>query len=108
MNRQGRAKAVLALATFLCSLHMLPVMADGLKGRVTGIDGKPLADVVVSSPGCKVVQTEADGSFTFEGVKGDAAVTFKREGFYTKTEHVRTADLTDQINVHLIPISVTR
>lgn len=108
MNRQGRAKAVLALATFLCSLHMLPVMADGLKGRVTGIDGKPLADVVVSSPGCKVVQTEADGSFTFEGVKGDAAVTFKREGFYTRTEHVRTADLTDQINVHLIPISVTR
>ena len=82
--------------------------AQTLNGRVIGTDGTPVANVIVTSPGCKAVQTAEDGTFSFDGLKGDAAVTFKHEGFFKKVEHVKGANLGNVLTVHLIPQNTTR
>lgn len=86
----------------------ISAQAQDLKGKVIGTDGKPISGVVISSPGCKIARSAEDGSFTFSGLKGDAAVTFKHAGFYNKVENVKTSDFSDAITVHMISEKVTR
>ncbi len=91
----------------------LPVMfatggfAQKVTGRVVNSANEPVADVVITSPGCKAVRSAADGTFTIDNVKAGSVVSFLREGFYTKMEYMRNADVSG-INVHLIETDKTR
>ncbi len=105
LNNPYGLKVMMLFAATMCTLA---TVADDLKGRVVGTDGKPIAGVVISSPGHNVVQTETDGTFTFKGLKGDVAVTFKHDGFYSKTEHLNPADFSREVSVYLVPTSDSR
>lgn len=91
----------------------LPVMfatggfAQKVTGRVVNSANEPVADVVITCPGCKAVRSAADGTFTIDNVKAGSVVSFLREGFYTKMEYMRNADVSG-INVHLIETDKTR
>ena len=91
----------------------LPVMfatggyAQKVTGRVVNSANEPVADVVITSPGCKAVRSAADGTFTIDNVKAGSVVSFLREGFYTKMEYMRNANVSG-LNVHLIETDKTR
>lgn len=91
----------------------LPVMfatggfAQKVTGRVVNSANEPVADVVITCPGCKAVRSAADGTFTIDNVKAGSVVSFLHEGFYTKMEYMRNADVSG-INVHLIETDKTR
>ena len=76
-------------------------------GKVVNSANQPVAEVVITCPGCKTVRSAADGSFTIEDVKDGSLISFIREGFYTKTEYVDNA-AESKLNVNLIETSNTR
>lgn len=86
----------------------ISAQAQDLKGKVVGSDGKPIPDVVITSPGCKIVRTAKDGSFSFSGLKDNATVTFKHAGFYNKVQNIRESELNDNITIHMISDKTTR
>ena len=55
-----------------------------LKGRVVTSSGQPVAEAVISCPGCESVRTDKDGSFTLNGIGNDATVTVWRDGYYQR------------------------
>ena len=75
--------------------------AQKLTGRVVNSANQPITDVVITSPGCKTTRSGSDGSFTMEDVNDGAVVSFRHEGFYTKTEYLKNADVTG-LNVYMI------
>lgn len=91
----------------------LPVMfatggfAQKVTGRVVNSANEPVADVVITCPGCKSVRSAADGTFTLDDVKAGSVVSFLHEGFYTKTEYLRNATVSG-LSVHLIETDNTR
>lgn len=81
-------------------------LAQGLKGKVIGNDGKPVADVVISIPGQSVVRTDGNGVFTIKQLKGNTKLTLRHDGYYNKVEYVGTED--KDITVHLISTNTPR
>ena len=76
-------------------------------GRVVNSANEPIADVVITSPGCQVARSQKDGSFTIENVKDGAVISFIHEGFYTKTEYASGLG-TDGLRVYMIEDGNTR
>ena len=70
----------------LLSLLPLSATAADYKGRVVDSANKPVADVVITSPGCKAVRTDADGRYVITGVNDGAVVTFRHEGYYVVSQ----------------------
>ena len=81
--------------------------AQKLSGRVLSTTNEPVADAVISSPGCETVRSSADGSFTMEGVKAGNALNVWHDGFFQRTLYVRKNDATD-LDVYMVEENKTR
>lgn len=81
--------------------------AQKLTGRVVNSANQPIADVVITSPGCTTTRSASDGTFAMDSVKAGAIVSFRHEGFYTKTEYLKNADVTG-LNVYMVETDKTR
>lgn len=73
--------------------------AQTLKGVVTTIDGRPIKDAVISSPGVASVVTDADGAFTLT-LTADAVISVWADGYFTQSIRVQGRD---ELSVILIP-----
>lgn len=77
--------------------------AQKITGKVIDTANHPVADVVITCPGCETVRTAADGTFTIEGVKSGSTVNFVREGYYPQSHLLKSATNNNRIlKVHMI------
>lgn len=62
--------------------------AQQLKGHVFTTTQQPVADAVITSPGCKTVRSGEDGAFVIEGVAKGNPLTVWHDGFFQKVVYV--------------------
>ena len=103
---RGNVKGALLLSAVLALSANL--QAQDLQGKVIGNDGQPVANVVISMPGKGAVRTDANGMFTIKDCKENVMLTFRHEGYFNKTEHLKKHELGKQIVVHLISNKTSR
>lgn len=88
---RGNVKGALLLSAVLALSANL--QAQDLQGKVIGNDGQPVANVVISMPGKGAVRTDANGMFTIKDCKENVMLTFRHEGYFNKTEHLKKHEL---------------
>jgi TonB-linked SusC/RagA family outer membrane protein len=81
--------------------------AQKLSGRILSTTNEPVADAVISSPGCETVRSSADGSFTIEGVKTGNALNVWHDGFFQRTLYLRKSDVTN-LEIYMVEEDKTR
>lgn len=79
-----KAISCLALCTVLASAH-----SQSLTGYVLSSNRQPVADAVITCPGCETARTDSKGRFTINGVKEGSTIKIWHEGFFTLNEHIR-------------------
>ena len=62
--------------------------AQKLSGYIVTSANEPIAEAVISSPGCETVRSAADGSFTIEGIKEGNALTVWHDGFFQRSIYI--------------------
>lgn len=97
----------LALSICFPALFVSAGYAQKITGKVINSANEPIANVVITSAGCQTARSAEDGTFTIEGVKDGAVISFVREGFYNKQEYMREAT-SKSINVYMIETDNTR
>jgi len=85
----------------------LSTYAQKLSGQVLSSTNEPVADAVISSPGCDPVRSGADGSFSIEGVKEGNALSVWHDGYYQKAVYIRNASASG-LRVYLVEEDKTR
>ncbi|MBO4851802.1 MAG: SusC/RagA family TonB-linked outer membrane protein [Prevotella sp.] len=98
-------KLILCLAWTL--MAAVGAQAQKVNGHVLSSTNQPVADAIVTSPGCTAVRTADDGSFSIEGVKKGAPVTIWHDGFYQRMLYVNDNNIRD-LKVFLVEESKTR
>ena len=76
---------------FTCALSTCftsGIHAQKLSGYIVTSANEPIAEAIISSPGCETVRSAADGSFTIEGVKDGNSITVWHDGFFQRAIHV--------------------
>lgn len=92
-------KAIFCIA--LGSVCVTGIQAQSVSGYVVSSDSRPIADAVITCPGCATVRTDKDGHFTIEGVKTGATIKIWHEGFFTLNKYIH--DNNDKsLRLHLI------
>lgn len=75
-------------------LTFLPLQAmaqQAITGRVITSSNMPIAEAVISSPGCETVRSAEDGSFTLQGVKEGNPITVWHDGYFQRQVYVRNS-----------------
>ncbi|MBR3530158.1 MAG: SusC/RagA family TonB-linked outer membrane protein [Bacteroidaceae bacterium] len=80
---------------------------QSISGRVLNSDNQPIADVVISCPGCSTVRTDADGRYLIEGVKEGSSISYWHDGYYTQQRYVKKP-LKHDVNIFLVSTGKTR
>ncbi len=85
-------------------------LAQTITGKVIGPDNNPVPDVVITCSGCETVRTDADGSFSVNGVKDGSTLYFVREGFYPQSQLIKSVadDEKKPMSIHLISTKLSR
>ena len=81
--------------------------AQKLSGHVLSSTNEPIAEAVITSPGCASVRSAADGSFTIEGIKEGHALNVWHDGFFRRTIYVRQTNAND-LRIYMIEEDKTR
>lgn len=97
----------IVLSTALSLAIATSATAQKLSGHILSSSNQPVAEAVISSPGCETVRSAADGSFTIEGVKEGQALSVWHEGFFQRAIYIRDTKAAD-MKVYLIEESATR
>lgn len=79
--------------------------AQKLSGRVLTSANEPLADAVISCPGCETVRSSADGTFAIDGIREGQPLTVWHDGFFQRVVYIR--DVSDS-NLHVYMIEEDR
>lgn len=94
---------------FCLALFMMPagVDAQNISGYVKSTSNQPIADVVITSPGCQIVLTDKDGHFLINGYIPGNAIKIWHDGYYTQNQYVYKQG-NACLSVHLIEEHKTR
>lgn len=107
MITKSNKRLLISLSFVICQLSFSSVAAQKLSGHILSTTNEPVADAVISSPGCETVRSAADGSFTIEGVKHGYALNVWHDGYYQRTVYIRQVD-NSNLNVYMIEENKTR
>ena len=102
-----KRKHLIGLSFVICHLSVSTASAQKLSGYVLSSANEPVAEAVITCDGCESVRTGADGSFTIEGVKKDAALNVWHDGFIERTVYVRKTD-GQSLRIYMIEDGKTR
>ena len=86
-NRKKRL--LISLSFIICHLSFSHVVAQTLSGQILSSTNEPIAEAVISSPGCETVRSAADGSFTITGVKAGNALNVWHDGYFQRALIIR-------------------
>lgn len=86
-NRKKRL--LISLSFIICQLSFSHVVAQTLSGQILSSTNEPIAEAVISSPGCETVRSAADGSFTITGVKAGNALNVWHDGYFQRALIIR-------------------
>ena len=84
MNNKINIKWLVCVAMLGFHTTLSFAQQRSLKGRVVTSSGQPVAEAIISSPGCESVRTDKDGAFTLKGIGNDATVTVWRDGYFQR------------------------
>ena len=104
MNKNIK-KLLLTLALPIC--FATGIHAQKLSGYVVTSANEPVAEAVISSPGCETVRSAADGSFTIEGVKDGNALTIWHDGHFQRTMYILD-NTTTNLRIYMIETDRSR
>ena len=82
----------IALCLTLPLAFVASAYAEKVSGRMIGSAYQPIPDVVITCSGCETVRTDADGSFTIDGVKNGSTLNLIREGYYPQAYIIRSVE----------------
>lgn len=99
-------KKVISCAALLAMTSASGAYAQTLSGVVTSSDMQPVADAVITCPGCNTVRTDKDGHFTIEGVADGATIKVWHEGYFTLNKYISSTS--KSLQLHLIEENKTR
>ncbi len=88
-------RLLIGLSFIICQLSFSSVAAQTLRGHILTSANEPVAEAVISSPGCETVRSGADGAFAIDGVKQGEALTVWCDGFFQQTVYVRDTGAAD-------------
>lgn len=97
----------IALCLAVPTLFASSSYAQKLSGTVTTSSGEPVAEAVITSPGCETVRSDADGSFTIEGVKDGHAINVWHDGFFQRTVYIHDHAATN-LRIYMIETNRSR
>ena len=97
----------IALCLAVPTLFASSTYAQKLSGTVTTSSGEPVAEAVITSPGCETVRSAADGSFTIEGVKDGHAINVWHDGFFQRTVYIHDHAATN-LRIYMIETNRSR
>ena len=97
----------IALCLAVPTLFASSTYAQKLSGTVTTSSGEPVAEAVITSPGCETVRSDADGSFTIEGVKDGHAINVWHDGFFQRTVYIHDHAATN-LRIYMIETNRSR
>lgn len=98
---------LVSLSLIICHLSFSQAVAQTLTGRVLSSSNEPIADAVISSPGCEAVRSAADGSFSIEGLQAGSPLTVWHDGYFQRAIYVGDVNAKDY-KVYMIEESRTR
>lgn len=98
----------IALCLTLPLAFVASAYAEKVSGRVIGSANQPIPDVVITCSGCETVRTDADGSFTIDGVKNGSTLNLIREGYYPQAYIIRSVEKGAPVDVHMIETARSR
>ena len=94
------------LACSLCC-NLVAAQAQTISGHVLTSGGDPVAEAVISCPGCETVRSDSDGSFSIEGAKEGQPLTVWHDGFFQRVVYVSDATRKD-LSVYMIETDRSR
>lgn len=97
----------IALCLAVPTLFASSTYAQKLSGTVTTSSGEPVAEAVITSPGCETVRSDADGSFTIKGVKDGHAINVWHDGFFQRTVYIHDHAATN-LRIYMIETNRSR
>lgn len=100
-------KRLFLIFSFCSLLTTVSWAQDVLKGRVLTSAGQPIAEAIISCPGCTSVRSAEDGSYTLSGVKKNATVTVWRDGYFQREVFVADPQV-KTLNIQLVEETRTR
>lgn len=100
-------KRLFLIFSFCSLLTTVSWAQDVLKGRVLTSAGQPIAEAIISCPGCTSVRSAEDGSYTLSGVKKNATVTVWRDGYFQREVFVADPQV-KKLNIQLVEETRTR
>ena len=84
MNNKIKIKWLVCMGLLTFHTAMGFAQQRTLKGRVVTSSGQPVAEAIISSPGCESVRTNKYGAFTLKGIGNEANVTVWRDGYFQR------------------------
>ena len=81
----------------LAGLPLQAVAQQVITGRVITSANTPVAEAIISSPGCETVRSAEDGTFTLQGVKEGNPITVWHDGYFQREVFVR--DNNAEVNI---------
>ena len=90
------------------TLSPLTSLAQTLRGHILTSANDPIAEAVISSPGCETVRSAADGSFVMEGVTAGNTLTVWHDGYFQRTIPVTSVTSLPTVKIYMVEESRTR
>ena len=87
-------------------LPLKSVAQQVITGRIVTSANTPIAEAVISSPGCETVRSAEDGTFTLQGVKEGNPITVWHDGYFQRDVYVRNSK--SKVNILMTEETRTR
>ncbi len=107
MITKSNKRLLITLSFVISHLSMSSVAAQKLSGQILSSTNEPIAEAVISSPGCETVRSAADGSFTITGVKEGNALNIWHDGYFQRAVIIRDANA-NGLRVYMIETDRSR
>lgn len=101
-NKKSSTIKKIALCLTLPSLFYVNVYAQKLTGYIISSTNQPVADAVISCPGCETARSASDGSFSMDKVKDGSTVSVWHDGFFRKDYIIQNSASKSGLKIYII------
>ena len=101
-NRKSSTIKRLALCVGLPALLSVSVYAQKLTGYIISSTNQPVADAVITCPGCQTSRSATDGSFSIDSVKAGSTLSVWHDGFFRQSYIVKSNVSQSGLKIYMI------
>src|SRR5574344_2735716 len=101
-NRKSSTIKRLALCVGLPALLSVSVYAQKLTGYIISSTNQPVADAVITCPGCQTSRSATDGSFSIDSVNAGSTLSVWHDGFFRQSYIVKSNVSQSGLKIYMI------